>query len=65
MGHTLESYRIFPYIAWILVIGFALFTYALTVRVNKEISGIGSNIDDLEMRVERLEQSKSAPTPAP
>ena len=60
MGHTLESYKVFPYIAWALVVGFALFTYLLTVRVSEEISGIGTNIQDLEMRIERLEQAQPA-----
>ncbi len=58
MNHTLESYRIFPVVAWLLVIGFAVFTYMLTVRVNNEISGIDTSVDDLEMRIERLEQKQ-------
>lgn len=59
MHNTLESYRFFPYVAWALVIGFALFTYLLTVRVNQELSGIDTNVDDLEMRIERLEQQQN------
>ena len=59
MNHTLESYRVFPIIAWLLVIGFAGFTYMLTVRVSNEISGIDTSVDDLEMRIERLEQKQA------
>ncbi len=58
MNNTLESYKIFPYVAWGLVIGFAIFTYILTMRVNDEISGIDNSVNDLEMRVERLEQGQ-------
>ncbi len=60
MNHTLESYRVFPVVAWLLVIGFAVFTYMLSVRVNGEISGIDTSVDDLEMRIERLEQKQQA-----
>lgn len=55
MHNTLESHKIFPYIAWALVIGFAIFTYLLSVRVSEELSGIDTSVDDLEMRIERLE----------
>lgn len=58
MNHSLESYRVFPYIAWTLVIGFVLFTLQLTMRVSAEIAGIGSNLGDLETRIERLEQQQ-------
>ncbi len=58
MNHTLESHRIFPVVAWLLVIGFAVFTYMLTVRVSNEISGIDTSVDDLEMRIQRLEQQQ-------
>lgn len=30
---TLEKYKIFPFIAWTIVIGFALFVYHLTMGV--------------------------------
>ena len=62
MNHTLESHRIFPVVAWLLVIGFAVFTYMLTVRVSSEISGIDTSVDDLEARIERLEQKQQQPT---
>lgn len=55
MHNTLESHKFFPFIAWAVVIGFAIFTYLLTVRVNEELSGIDTSVDDLEMRIERLE----------
>jgi len=55
MNNSLESYKVFPFIAWALVIGFAVFTYLLTVRVSQEMSGLDTSVDDLENRIERLE----------
>ena len=36
MGHTLESHKLFPIVAWSLVVGFAVFTYTLTMQVQAE-----------------------------
>jgi len=55
MNHTLESYKIFPYIAWALVISFALFTYTLTVRLQENLNNVDSSLSDIEMRLEKLE----------
>lgn len=55
MNHTLESYKIFPYVAWTLVIGFAIFTYMLTVRLQENLGDVDTNISELEMRVQKLE----------
>ena len=32
---SLEGYKIFPYIAWLLIIGFAVFAYNLTNEVGE------------------------------
>jgi hypothetical protein len=56
MNHPLESYTVFPYVAWTVVIGFALFTLNLTYRASQEISSIGGSVDNLAERVERLER---------
>ncbi len=61
MGHTLESYKIFPYIAWILFIGFALFTYALTMRFEEELDDISSGIERLELRLDEIEVANPVP----
>ncbi len=55
MNHTLESYRIFPYIAWALVIGFAVFTYILTVRLQENLNNVDSSLSDIELRLQKLE----------
>lgn len=35
LGNTrnLESFRLFPYIAWALIIGFAVFVYNITINL--------------------------------
>ena len=63
MNKPLESYKIFPFIAWTLVIGFALFTYALTVRVQTELDGISSGIERLEMKLNNLDDRTSQKAP--
>lgn len=59
MNHTLESYRIFPFVAWALVIGFAVFTYMLTVRLQENLGNVDTSLNDIEMRLERLEQKET------
>ena len=57
MNNTLESNPIFPYVAWAVVIGFALFTYTLTLNLNAEVALIAIDIDAIEDRVDTLEQT--------
>lgn len=56
MHNTLESYRIFPYVAWTLVIGFSLFTVLLTKQLEQEFDEIDIAVTNIEMRVGRLEK---------
>lgn len=51
MNHTLESKKLFPYIAWLTVILFAFLTYALAVNLHAEISKLERNTDTLEARL--------------
>ncbi len=60
MNNTLESSRIFPYIAWATVIGFALFTYTLTVHLQSELADIGTGIERLEMKIDQMEAKDAA-----
>ncbi len=55
MNNTLESSKFFPLVAWAVVIGFAFFTFTLVMRLNDELSSISGGIQDLETRVEQLE----------
>jgi len=45
---ALESYKIFPIIAWILVIGFALFVYKIAMDLNETAKRLGAQADLLE-----------------
>jgi hypothetical protein len=61
MNNTLESYKVFPYIAWALVIGFALFTYSLTLRLEQDLialDDLGPRVDQLEARIDAMEASR-------
>ncbi len=60
MNNTLESHKLFPYVAWAVVIGFALFTYNLTLTVRAELELISSGINRIEERIDTIEK-----TPAP
>ncbi len=54
MNNTLESSKYFPYIAWGLVIGFAFFTYALTVHVQEDLSDITVSVARLETKIDNM-----------
>ncbi len=55
MHNTLESHKFFPFVAWGLVIGFAGFTYMLTVNVQRELGQIGDGVARLEMRLNEMD----------
>ncbi len=55
MNNTLESHKLFPYVAWFLVVGFAVFTYNLTITVQNELETIATGIDRLEEKLDTLE----------
>ncbi len=37
---TLESFKIFPYVAWALIIGFAYFVYNITMELKAVTEGL-------------------------
>lgn len=52
---ALESYPVFPYIAWGLAVGFALFVYFITTElttVTAELGHQGDRLGQLEARIE-------------
>jgi len=57
MNNTLESQRIFPYVAWALVIGFAFFTYTLTMQLKAELGYISTSVENVNDRIDRLEEN--------
>lgn len=48
MNHTIESSKLFPYIAWTTVILFALFTYSVAQNVRTQLNEIAQQTDQLE-----------------
>ncbi len=62
MHNSLESSKFFPYIAWILVISFALFTYSLTTRMHEELADIGDGVERLEQKINEMETQQKINT---
>lgn len=72
MNFTLEKYRVFPYVAWAVFIGFALFVGSLAVELYSETNEIANSnhrlaeiandhsnrLDLLEAELERLQEEK-------
>ncbi|MCU0678336.1 MAG: hypothetical protein MUF19_01965 [Candidatus Pacebacteria bacterium] len=58
---ALESYRIFPYIAWTLVIGFALFVYQITVETTRAAADLSERTNHLEQLVNGQVSSTTKP----
>jgi len=48
MSKKLEEFRIFPFIAWGLIIGFAAFTYSLANNLNDQVGSLESRVTLLE-----------------
>ena len=51
MNNTLDLSTLFPYIAWTVVVLFAIFTYTLTSNLYAELDGLGKESDSLEAQV--------------
>jgi hypothetical protein len=45
---ALEQYRVFPFIAWGLVIGFAFFVYTLTTELKETVATLETETQTLE-----------------
>jgi len=48
---ALEKYRIFPFIAWGLIFGFAFFVYNLTINLEAATSELGQRTTTLEQQI--------------
>lgn len=47
---SLEQYRVFPYIAWVLVGGFAFFVYTLASELSTATAALEGSQNQLEAR---------------
>jgi hypothetical protein len=65
---TLEKYKVFPYVAWALFIGFSLFVYSLVLELQStaqaiansnaaSYQNIGERVQSNEDRIEALERA--------
>ncbi len=69
---TLEKYKLFPYIAWILFIGFAMFVYTLVIDLQAaaesltdtsvSYESINDKVLSNEERIQALESTLEQPT---
>lgn len=48
---ALESYKIFPFIAWTLIIGFALFVYSMIMELKASTERLSARTELLEQHV--------------
>ena len=55
--HTIEKTRIFPYLAWSITLGFAIFVYSLILELDAEI-------DALQNSLEQRQYAPLPPTPS-
>jgi hypothetical protein len=62
MKHTLESSKAFPIIAWSLIVGFAVFTWTLTLHLKNELTGISTGIERVEGRLDKMEKERANDT---
>jgi len=49
---ALESYKLFPILAWILIIGFALFVYNIAMDLKATADRLGAQADLLEEKAQ-------------
>ena len=58
---ALEKYKIFPFIAWGLVIGFTYFVYTITVDLQEAVSDLGVQTELLKDAVDNSTGKLSNP----
>lgn len=59
---ALEKYRIFPYIAWILIAGFSLFVYSLILNLQAVVADLSATTADLEAAIDRIPHETATST---
>ncbi len=53
MRHRIETSKLFPIVAWTVVVCFALFTYFITLQVQAELDEISDGVNRLEAEISR------------
>ncbi|MBP6881335.1 MAG: hypothetical protein KBC35_01810 [Candidatus Pacebacteria bacterium] len=54
---ALESYKIFPYVAWILTFSFAVFVYSITVKLNAVAEDLQAQTKFIQERIDQSPES--------
>lgn len=52
----LEAFKIFPYVAWMLIIFFALFVYKITTELNATASELEETSQSLQTTIQSKEK---------
>lgn len=59
---ALEAYKIFPYVAWVLVISFSYFVYNLTTELQKSVMEIQAQTQKIEQMIQVQAPSEETKT---
>ncbi len=51
---VLEKSRVFPYLAWVTVLGFTLFVFNLTLNLQNAVTDLQHSTDELETAIQNL-----------
>ena len=51
---VLEKSRVFPYLAWVTVLGFTLFVFNLTLNLQNAVTDLQQSTDELETAIQNL-----------
>ena len=62
--YTLEKYRIFPYVVWIIIGGFSIFVYTLVLNLRAITADLSATTESLEAAIDKLPRSAATTTPA-
>lgn len=60
MQHTVESHKLFPYIAWATVLSFAFFTYTLAANLQSDLSEINESVERVESSLAEMQAERAA-----
>lgn len=51
--HALEKHKLFPFIAWMLVISFTVFVYSIIIDLKNTTSSLEKTASNLEMKTKQ------------
>lgn len=56
---SLESYRVFPIIAWATVLSFAFFTYTLAANLQRDLDDINESVTRVESSLQTMQAERA------